>query len=223
MSFLFPNYLWGLFGLAIPIIIHLYSLRKTKTLEFSSIKHIQSLERKNIKRLKIIQWILILLRMGIISSLILMLSGPLLVNETFWIPSEKESTAVIIIDNSASMSVKNDKLSYLDQSINNIPKILSSFDGLVNLKVLQTSPPAEIYSGIVEKGINLNYKDWKIEHSNGKDHLWILVDSLIMSIDSSLPNKEFFILSDFQFVPPSSFKDKFKDWRFYAIPSNSLN
>ena len=223
MSFLFPNFLWGLFGLAIPIIIHLYSLRKTKTLEFSSIKHIQSLERKNIKRLKIVQWILILLRMGIIGSLILMLSGPLLVNETFWIPSEKESTAVIIIDNSASMSVKNDKLSFLDQSMNNLPKILSSFDGLVNLKVLQTSPPAEIYSGIVEKGINLNYKDWKIEHSNGKDDLWILVDSLIMSIDSSLPNKEFFILSDFQFEPSSSFKDKFKDWRFYAIPSNSLN
>ncbi len=223
MSFLFPNVLLGLFGLTIPIIIHLYNLRKSKTIDFSSIQHIQSLEKKNIKRIKIIQWILILLRMGIIGSLILMLSGPLLVSETIWIPSEKESTAFIIIDNSASMSVKNDKLSFLDQSMEKIPKILSSFDGLVNLKVFQTTPPIELYAGIVEKGLNLQYQDWKVDHSNGRDNLWNLVDSLLSSLDLSLPNKEFFILSDFQFEPHQSLKNKFKDWRFYALSSNSLN
>ena len=223
MSFLFPNILWGLFGLTIPIIIHLYNLRKSKTLEFSSIQHIQALEKNSIKRLKIVQWILILLRMGIIASLILMFSGPLLISETIWIPSKKESTAVIIIDNSASMSVKNNKLTFLDQAKEKIPKILSSFDGLVNLKVIQTNPPLELYSGIVEEGSNLDYKDWKVDHSNGKDNLWNLVDSLLSTLDSSLPNKEFFILSDFQFEPPHSLKNKIKDWRFYALSSSSLN
>ena len=223
MSFLFPNILWGLFGLTIPIIIHLYNLRKSKTLEFSSIQHIQALEKNSIKRLKIIQWILILLRMGIIASLILMFSGPLLISETIWIPSKKESTAVIIIDNSASMSVKNDNLTFLDQAKEKIPKILSSFDGLVNLKVIQTNPPLELYSGIVEEGSNLDYKDWKVDHSNGKDNLWNLVDSLLSTLDMSLPNKEFFILSDFQFEPPRSLKNRIKDWRFYALSSSSLN
>ena len=223
MSFLFPNVLWGLFGLTIPIIIHLYSLRKSKTLDFPSIQHIKALKKNSIKRLKIIQWILILLRMGIIASLILMFSGPLLVSETIWIPSKKESTAVIIIDNSASMSVKKENLSFLDQAKEKIPEILSSFDGLVNLRVIQTTPPIELYSGIVEEGFNLEYKDWKVDHSKGKDNLWNLVDSLLTSVDPSLPNKEFFILSDFQFEPPSSLKNKIKDWRFYALSSNSLN
>ena len=223
MSFLFPNILWGLFGLTIPIIIHLYNLRKSKTLEFSSIQHIQALEKNSIKRLKILQWILILLRMGIIASLILMFSGPLLISETIWIPSKEESTAVIIIDNSASMSVKNDNLTFLDQAKEKIPKILSSFDGLVNLKVIQTNPPLELYSGIVEEGSNLDYKDWKVDHSNGKDNLWNLVDSLLSTLDMSLPNKEFFILSDFQFEPPRSLKNKIKDWRFYTLSSSSLN
>ncbi|MFL3024622.1 MAG: BatA domain-containing protein [Candidatus Neomarinimicrobiota bacterium] len=223
MSFLFPNILWGLFGLTIPIIIHLYNLRKSKTLEFSSIQHIQALEKNSIKRLKILQWILILLRMGIIASLILMFSGPLIISETIWIPSKKESTAVIIIDNSASMSVKNDNLTFLDQAKEKIPKILSSFDGLVNLKVIQTNPPLELYSGTVEEGSNLDYKDWKVDHSNGKDNLWNLVDSLLSTLDMSLPNKEFFILSDFQFEPPRSLKNKIKDWRFYALSSSSLN
>ena len=223
MSFLFPNILWGLFGLTIPIIIHLYNLRKSKTLEFSSIQHIQALEKNSIKRLKIVQWILILLRMGIIASLILMFSGPLLISETIWIPSKKESTAVIIIDNSASMSVKNDNLTFLDQAKEKIPKILSSFDGLVNLKVIQTNPPLELYSGIVEEGSNLEYKNWNVDHSNGKDNLWNLVDSLLSTLDMSLPNKEFFILSDFQFEPPRSLKNKIKDWRFYTLSSSSLN
>ena len=52
MSFLFPNVLWGLFGLTIPIIIHLFSLRKSKTVEFSYIHHIQALEKKNIKKIQ---------------------------------------------------------------------------------------------------------------------------------------------------------------------------
>ena len=198
MSFLFPTFLWGLIGLSIPLIIHLFNLRKSKTLEFSSIKHIQALEKKNIKKIKIIQWILILLRMGIIAALILMLSGPLFVNESIWIPSEEESVAVIIIDNSASMSVTNNQQSFLDQSKKKIPEILSSFGGLVNLNVFKTTPPNEIYSGIVEKGTNLQYQNWQIAESYGKDNLWTLVDSLLSSIDSSLPNKECFIMSDFQ-------------------------
>jgi len=223
MSFLFPNILWGLFGLTIPLVIHLYNLRKSKTMDFSSIQHIQALEKKNIKKLKIIQWLLIFLRMGIIASLIFMFSGPLIVNKSTWIPSEKESTAVIIIDNSASMSVKNEQDSFLDQAKENIPKILSTFEGLVNLKVIQTTPPIVIYSGIIENGVNLDYTNWKIPQSNGKDNLWNLVDSLLNSIDSTLPNKECFILSDFQSVPSQSLKDKFLDWRLYFLSSDLLN
>ena len=223
MSFLFPNILWGLFGLTIPLIIHLYNLRKSKTMDFSSIQHIQALEKKNIKKLKIIQWLLIFLRMGIIASLIFMFSGPLIINKSIWIPSEKESTAVIIIDNSASMSVKNEQDSFLDQAKENIPKILSTFEGLVNLKVIQTTPPIVIYSGIIENGVNLDYTNWKIPQSNGKDNLWNLVDSLLNSIDSTFPNKECFILSDFQSVPSQSLKDKFLDWRLYFLSSDLLN
>jgi hypothetical protein len=223
MSFLFPNILWGLFGLTIPLVIHLYNLRKSKTMDFSSIQHIQALEKKNIKKLKIIQWLLIFLRMGIIASLIFMFSGPLIVNKSIWIPSEKESTAVIIIDNSASMSVKNEQDSFLDQAKENIPKILTSFEGLVNLKVIQTTPPIVIYSGIIENGVNLDYTNWKIPQSNGKDNLWNLVDSLLNSIDSTLPNKECFILSDFQSVPSQSLKDKFLDWKLYFLSSDLLN
>ena len=123
--------------------------------------------------------------------------------------TESLDSPFIIIDNSASMSVTNNQQSFLDQSKKKIPEILSSFGGLVNLNVFMTTPPNEIYSGIVEKGMNLQYQNWQIAESYGKDNLWTLVDSLLSSIDSSLPNKECFILSDFPIEPMNNFKDDF--------------
>ena len=105
MTFVYPNILWGLLAASLPLIIHLISLRSTKTIEFSSIRHIKALESKTIKKLKIMQWILIALRMGIICALIIMFSGPIQLNDSSWIPSEKESEAVIIIDNSANQTL----------------------------------------------------------------------------------------------------------------------
>ena len=223
MSFLFPNLLWGLLATSIPLIIHLFSLRNNKSIEFSSIMHIRALKSKTIKKLKIRQWILIALRMGIISSLVFMSSGAILINESIWIPSEKESVAVIIIDNSASMSLINDGTSFLDEVKEEIPLIVSSFDGVGNLHVFQTSPPQEIYSGVVEEGVLLKPESWEINQSNGRDKLWTLVDSILVSIDSSLPNRECFILSDFQAAPPKTFMDDFKKWRFFAFSRDALN
>ena len=223
MTFVYPNILWGLLAASLPLIIHLISLRSTKTIEFSSIRHIKSLENKTIKKLKIMQWILIALRMGIICTLIIMFSGPIQVNDSSWIPSEKESEAVIIIDNSASMSVTIDRDSFLDDVKSEIPKILSSFDGLVNLNVFQTTPPEKIFSGIIEEGMVVKHENWNINQSVGRDRLWTLVDSVLKSIDSSLPNRECFILSDFQVSPPTNYKDEFKGWRFYCFGRGQLN
>ena len=53
--------------------------------------------------------------MCIIAALVLMVSGPVQINDSSWVLSEKESTVVIIIDNSASMAVTKDRTSFLDQ------------------------------------------------------------------------------------------------------------
>ena len=131
MSFLFPSMLWGLFALLIPIIVHLFSLRKNRKIEFSSIQHIKAIKKESIRKIKLLQWMVMLLRMGIISSLVIMGSGPIVKNQSSWVPSQKESLAVIIVDNSASMAVKDNNKSFLDDASDKVYKIISSFDGLV--------------------------------------------------------------------------------------------
>lgn len=217
MAFLFPNILWGLLAASLPLVIHLISLRRTKTVAFSSIQHIKALERNSIKKLKIMQWILIALRMGIIAALVFMVSGPIQVNDAAWVPSEKESVAVIIIDNSASMAVTKDRDSFLDQAKSEIPELLSSFTGLVHLSVMQTSPPKEIYSGIIEPGDRIDPNRWSIKQSAGHDDLWTLVNETLTNTNVFVPNRECFILSDFPSAPPASMKGNFSEWRFYGF------
>ena len=217
MAFLFPNILWGLLAAFLPLLIHLISLRRTKTVAFSSIQHIKALEHNSIKKLKIMQWILIALRMAIITALVLMASGPIQFNDAAWIPSEKESVAVIIIDNSASMAVTKDRDSFLDQAKAEIPEILSSFTGLVHLRVVQTSPPKELYSGILEPGNRIDVEHWSINQSAGVDDLWTLVNDVLINTNSDMPNRECFILSDFPMTPPLEFNNDFSEWRFYGF------
>ena len=214
--------LWSLFALLIPIVIHLFSLRKNRSIEFSSIQHIKAIKRESIRKIKLLQWISMILRMGIIGALVMMASGPIIMNQSFWIPSEKESLAVIIVDNSASMSVKKNNKSFLEDSSDQIYKIISSFDGLVNLNVYQTSPPKLLFSGNIDKGMHSNYQEWDFKQSMGKDKIWTFTDSILKTYDSSLPNKECFIISDFPVIPPTNYQNEFVDWRFYFLGKDDL-
>ena len=214
--------LWSLFALLIPIVIHLFSLRKNRSIEFSSIQHIKAIKRESIRKIKLLQWIVMILRMGIIGALVMMASGPIIMNQSFWIPSEKESLAVIIVDNSASMSVKKNNKSFLEDSSDQIYKIISSFDGLVNLNVYQTSPPKLLFSGNIDKGMHSNYQEWDFKQSMGKDKIWTFTDSILKTYDSNLPNKECFIISDFPVIPPTNYQNEFVDWRFYFLGKDDL-
>ena len=116
MTFLSPSILWALFAVSIPLIIHLISLRQTKYEEFSSLKFIKLLEHNTIKKLKINQWLLVLLRSIAILCLILIFSRPLIKGDsTNNFIGDIESRSVILIDNSASMNVKINDISLLDK------------------------------------------------------------------------------------------------------------
>lgn len=215
MSFLFPSVLWGLFASLIPLIIHLFNQNTTKTVEFSSIQHIKALENDSIRSLKLKQWILVLIRTIIIVCLILMCSGPIQRNNSKWVPSTKESVAVIVIDNSASLGVEKNGETYLEKNISLLPRIFSAFEGVTNLKIYQTNPPKMIFNDFIEEGIEVDYENLKIQQSMGKDNLWFFVDSILQFVNDNTPNKELYILSDIPSNPPSNFMNNHDEWQFY--------
>ena len=215
MSFLFPSVLWSLFASFIPLIIHLINQNTTKTIEFSSIQHIKALENESIRKLKVSQWILVLIRTVIIVCLILMCSGPILLNNSKWVPSTKESVAIVVVDNSASLGVKKNGISYLEKNILLMPKIFSAFEGVTDLKIYQTNPPKILFNDFIEEGFSVNSENLNIQQSMGRDNLWFFVDSVVQLVNTNTPNKELYILSDLPVKPPSNFINNYNEWQFY--------
>ena len=86
----------------------------------------------------------------------MMFASPIIKNNSLWIPSKKEALAVVFIDNSASMSLEIDGESLLEQSLNKVSKIISSYSGAVELKIFQTNPQKMIFSKFVK---NIDFSD----------------------------------------------------------------
>jgi hypothetical protein len=76
MTFLQSSYLWGLFALAIPIAIHLWSRKKVRTIKVGSTQYITETKSKQSNSIQLNEWLLLALRCLIISILVFILAEP---------------------------------------------------------------------------------------------------------------------------------------------------
>ncbi|MFH1852184.1 MAG: VWA domain-containing protein [Candidatus Neomarinimicrobiota bacterium] len=234
MTFLAPSILWGLAAAMIPILIHLFSLRNTREVDFSTLQFIKELEHETIRRLKLKQWLLVALRVLIIICLVMMFARP--VQRGFaagWKAGELESRVLIFIDNSASMTAEFEVGSRLEAARKIVPQILSVFEGRTRLDLYQTNPVRLVYSGGSSAADDIRSALADIPQTGTRDFLWRNIDSVLSAITVEEPNRECFILSDFQDAPGSKFQPGAPadsvagDWRYYCIafspPADNLS
>ena len=220
MTFLSPSILWGMLAITIPIIIHLISLRHTRDTEFSTLRFIKSLKHETIRHLRIKQWLLVLLRTIAILCLILMFSRPLMTGTlTSKLAGDIESRAVIVVDNSASMAVQTDDGTLLDRAKSSLPAILKGLEGETTVELYQTNPPRKLFSGSHEEGRSIMTIVKGIVQTNMTDNLWTMIDSVLQMVEASEPNRECFIISDFQSAPSFTIDslNPNSDWKYYCI------
>ena len=222
MTFLSPSSLFLLFALAIPIAIHLLNRFNVKYIEFSTIRFLKSLENNAIRNIKFKKLILLLLRLGIIASLVLMLARP--VTKGFmpgWISAELESKLLLVIDNSSSMSSKVNSETLLDIAKEAAKDLSQIFSENTSINIVQTCPPKTLYSGkITDSSIPLIID--QINQTVKYDNIWTLVDSLTKTLQATEPIKECIILSDFQNnnFPDNRLSD---NWKFYFLNAGKIN
>jgi len=101
LNFLNTTILIAAAAALIPLIIHLFFKRKVKIIEFSSLKHLKSMQRRQVRRLKIQQLLLLLVRMLIVLLVVFAFARP--TTERGSIGSHASVSAVVLVDNSASM------------------------------------------------------------------------------------------------------------------------
>lgn len=117
MSFLNPLMLAALAAAAIPVILHLINLRKLRTIEFSSLTFLKELQKTTIRRLKLRQLLLLILRTLIILLLVMAFARPTLKGSfAEGMGPKARATAVILLDDSFSMTAADGSGEYLKQA-----------------------------------------------------------------------------------------------------------
>ena len=103
MTFLNPLFLWLLPLISAPIIIHLLAKRKSKQIDFPSLKFLKLMEQDALKKFNVKQLILLILRTLMILLIILAFARPVMnTRGNFGVRSGSVDLLVIALDNTAS-------------------------------------------------------------------------------------------------------------------------
>ena len=102
MSFLNPLFLFGLAAAAIPILIHLFTRKRPREMAFPSLEFLAEVNRSEIRRLRLRQWLLLLLRTLAIAALALAMARPAL-RGSHGLGAGGSTSVVALVDQSGSM------------------------------------------------------------------------------------------------------------------------
>jgi hypothetical protein len=110
-------FLFGLAAAAIPIFLHLFNLRKLRTIEFSTLTFIKELQKTRIRRLKLRQVLLLILRTLLVILLVLAFARPTLKGSLAGtLGPHAKTTAVFLVDDSYTMTVSDESGELLKQA-----------------------------------------------------------------------------------------------------------
>ena len=103
MSFVYPQFLWALTALSIPILIHLFNFRKTIRVFFSNTRFLKQVKQETTQKRKLKQYLILASRLLFLFFLVIAFAQPFL-------PAKEQITSgkdiIIYLDNSFSMSAQ---------------------------------------------------------------------------------------------------------------------
>ena len=76
MSFLYPGFLYALFALAIPVIIHLFNFRRYKKILFTNVRFLTDIQQESKSKNKLRHLLLLLLRLLTLACIIIAFAQP---------------------------------------------------------------------------------------------------------------------------------------------------
>ena len=115
MEFLYPNMLYALFALIIPIIIHLFNFRRHKLVYFSNTAFLKTIEQENSKTKKLKYFVILMMRMVFIAALVVAFAFPYKKNDNL-VNNNVDNLIAVYIDNSMSMQSYSEEKTLFEDS-----------------------------------------------------------------------------------------------------------
>lgn len=114
MQFKYPEVLYALFLLLIPILVHLFQLRRFEKTAFTNVKFLQNVILQTRKSSQLKKWLILCTRLLALAALVFAFAQPYFANRDI-VKTEKET--VIYLDNSFSMQSKGEKGALLKRAV----------------------------------------------------------------------------------------------------------
>ncbi len=210
-----PEFLYGLFFIIIPVIIHLFNFKRFKTVYFSDINFLTEQKNKTKSMSKLKHLLVLFIRILFIVFLVLVFAQPYITDKTD--NSSNESNKVCIyIDNSFSTSNENNKGKILDIEKQKAISVANAFKNSKKY-LLVTNDFNPKFSRFVSYNQFLdNVSSIEISSKTAS-----LSEVLNYCYDIGNPSKEIiYIISDFQknFIYSSKLK-QYNNSRIYLLPT----
>ena len=103
MSFLAPLFFVALAGLAIPVLLHLTQREKKQIVHFPSLMFVRRIPYQSVRRRKIHNWLLLMVRLAALALIVLAFARPLISHEAAAPIGAGSREVVVLLDNSYSM------------------------------------------------------------------------------------------------------------------------
>ena len=188
MQFKHPELLYALFLLLIPIIVHLFQLRKFKKTMFTNVAFLKEATLQTRKSSQIKKWLTLITRSFLLASIVVAFAQPFY-SKVDAVKTEKET--VIYLDNSFSMQARGSKGELLKRAIqdiiNHVPETEKISLLTNNLSYKNTSIKA-----IRNELLQLDYSS----HALSTDAALLKCKSLFSKHSNNLKN--LVLISDFQ-------------------------
>jgi Aerotolerance regulator N-terminal len=125
MQFLYPGFLWALFALSVPIILHLFYFRRYKKVYFSNVRFLREVKEETSARNKLRNLLILIMRCLAIAFLVFAFAQP-------FIPVSDDArqgakNVSVFVDNSFSMQSFGEDLPLLDRSKQRASEIISAY------------------------------------------------------------------------------------------------
>lgn len=127
MEFLYPNMLYALLALLIPVVIHLFNFRRHKTVYFSNTSVLKTIEQENSKTKKLKHLFVLMARMLFIAALVIAFAYPYKKDNAI-VNNNVNNLIAVYIDNSMSMQSLSAEKTLFEDSRSSAMKLVENLN-----------------------------------------------------------------------------------------------
>ncbi|MFY0644686.1 MAG: BatA domain-containing protein [Bacteroidia bacterium] len=150
MQFVYPSFLWALFLIGIPILIHLFNFRRYKKVQFSNVSMLKKVQTQSKKSRQVKRWLILMTRILAVAAMVFAFAQPYF---NSGVSAQKPALHAIYLDNSYSMSGLGEEGILLEQAKSKARTLVKAFGRNASFKLLTNEAMSQelSYEDILER------------------------------------------------------------------------